>query len=35
MGSDAKRVLAICRRLGSRIPADALRQFEQRLVDVL
>lgn len=35
MDKDAKRVWAICRRLGPRIPVDALFQFEQRLRDVL
>lgn len=35
MDKDAKRVLAMCRRLGPRIPADALLQFEQRLRDLL
>ena len=35
MDKDAKRVWAMCRRLGPRIPADALLQFEQRLRDLI
>ena len=35
MDKHAKRVLAMCRRLGPRIPSDALLQFEQCLRDLL